>query len=90
VRITIREARVCARELRAGQDRVDGGAPAWRISEPALHWCKLYQDGSLSAVSAGEEEVPASELSNALKQVGELQRLLGKRTMEMRFCATRA
>ncbi|MDH6147271.1 transposase-like protein [Paraburkholderia sp. WSM4179] len=32
-----------------------------------FHWRKLYQDGSLSAVSAGEEVVPASELSDALK-----------------------
>ncbi|MCY1339702.1 Transposase [compost metagenome] len=47
-----------------------------------FHWRKLYQDGSLSAVSAGEEVVPASELSDALKQVRELQRLLGKKTME--------
>ena len=30
---------------------------------------KLYQDGSLSALSADEEVVPASELSDALKQI---------------------
>ena len=36
----------------------------------------------MSAVSAGEEVVPASELSDALKQIRELQRLLGKKTME--------
>jgi transposase len=48
-----------------------------------FHWRKLYHDGSLSAVSAGEEVVPASELSDALKQVRELQRLLGKKTMEV-------
>ncbi len=47
-----------------------------------FHWRKLYQGGSLSAVSAGEEVVPASELSDALKQIRELQRLLGKKTME--------
>jgi transposase len=47
-----------------------------------FHWRKLHQDGSLSAVSAGEEVVPASELSDALKQIKELQRLLGKKTME--------
>jgi transposase len=47
-----------------------------------FHWRKLYQNGSLSAVSAGEEVVPASELSDALKQIRELQRLLGKKTME--------
>ncbi|WP_373460053.1 IS3 family transposase [Pseudomonas lini] len=45
-------------------------------------WRKLYQDGSLSAVSAGEVVVPASELSDALKQIRELQRMLGKKTME--------
>ncbi len=38
--------------------------------------------GSLSAVSAGEAVVPASELSDALKQIRELQRMLGKKTME--------
>nr|WP_230376279.1 IS3 family transposase [Pseudomonas fulva] len=45
-------------------------------------WRKLYQDGSLSAVSAGEAVVPASELNDALKQIRELQRMLGKKTME--------
>lgn len=45
-----------------------------------FHWRKLYQNGSLSAVSAGEEVVP--ELTDALKQIKELQRLLGKKTME--------
>lgn len=47
-----------------------------------FHWRKLYQDGSLSAVSAGEEVVPASELAEALKLVRELRRMLGKKTME--------
>ena len=47
-----------------------------------FHWRKLHQDGSLSAVSAGEAVVPASELAEALKQIRELQRLLGKKTME--------
>jgi transposase len=46
-----------------------------------FHWRKLYQNGSLSAVSAGGEVVPASELTDALKQIKELQRLLGKKTM---------
>lgn len=48
-----------------------------------FHWRKLYQDGSLSAVSAGEAVVPASELAEAAKQIRELQRLLGKKTMEV-------
>lgn len=47
-----------------------------------FHRRKLYQDGSLSAFSAGEAVVPASELADALKQIRELQRMLGKKTME--------
>jgi transposase len=46
-------------------------------------WRKLYQDGSLSAVSAGEHVVPASDLVEAMKQIRELQRLPGKKTMEV-------
>jgi transposase len=53
--------------------------------QPSLlfKWKKQYQEGSLTAVAAGEEVVPASELTAALKQVRELQRLLGKKTMEV-------
>jgi transposase len=46
-------------------------------------WRKLYQDGSLSAVSAGEQVVPASDLVESMKQIRELQRLLGKKTVEV-------
>ncbi|EPD6777329.1 MULTISPECIES: IS3 family transposase [Salmonella] len=45
-------------------------------------WRKQYEDGSLTAVASGEEVVPASELAAANKQIRELQRLLGKKTME--------
>lgn len=41
-------------------------------------WRKQYQEGSLTAVAAGEQVVPAS----AMKQIKELQCLLGKKTME--------
>lgn len=47
-----------------------------------FHWRKLYQDGSLSAVKAGEELVPASQLADALRQIRELQRMLDKKTIE--------
>ncbi|WP_284631044.1 IS3 family transposase [Escherichia coli] len=45
-------------------------------------WRKQYQEGSLTAVAAGEQVVPASEPAAAMKQIKELQRLLGKKTME--------
>jgi len=45
-------------------------------------WRKQYQEGGLTAVTAGEQVVPASELASAIKQIKELQRLHGKKTME--------
>ena len=35
-------------------------------------WRKQYQEGSLTAVTAGEQVVPASELAAAMKQIKEL------------------
>ncbi|MEF8084334.1 transposase, partial [Escherichia coli] len=35
-------------------------------------WRKQYQEGSLTAVAAGEQVVPASELAAAMKQIKEL------------------
>jgi len=46
-------------------------------------WRKQYQEGSLTAVQAGETVVPASQLAQALKEIKELQRMLGKKTMEV-------
>lgn len=45
-------------------------------------WRKQYQEGSLTAVAAREQVVPVSELTAAMKQIKELQRLLDKKTME--------
>ena len=47
-----------------------------------FRWRRLYAAGALSTVSAGEEVVPASEYRALQHQVRELQRLLGKRTLE--------
>ncbi|WP_418291960.1 IS3 family transposase [Methylobacterium durans] len=45
-------------------------------------WRRLMARGALTAAGAGEEVVPASELRAALQQIRELQRLLGKKTLE--------
>jgi transposase len=45
-------------------------------------WRRLYTSGALSAVGAGEEVVPASDYRSLQQQVRELQRLLGKKTLE--------
>ncbi|HHX0887756.1 TPA: IS3 family transposase [Pseudomonas aeruginosa] len=48
-----------------------------------FRWRKLHREGSLAAVQAGEEVVPASQFAAALKEIQALQRLLGKKTMEV-------
>ena len=45
-------------------------------------WRRLVARGAFAAASAGEEVVPASKLGAAQQQIRELQRLLGKKTLE--------
>ena len=45
-------------------------------------WRKLEREGGLTAVSAGESVVPASELAAAHAQITQPQRMLGKKTTE--------
>ena len=45
-------------------------------------WRKLASQGALTATAAQEDVVPASEYRSLQNQVKELQRLLGKKTME--------
>jgi transposase len=47
-----------------------------------FNWRKLDREGALTAVGAGESVVPASDLAAARAQISQLQRLLGKKTME--------
>ena len=47
-----------------------------------FRWRKLSSQGALEAVGADESVVPASEYKSLQLQVRELQRLLGKKTLE--------
>jgi transposase len=47
-----------------------------------FNWRKLEREGALVAVHAGESVVPASELAAVPAQIAQLQRMLGKKTME--------
>jgi transposase-like protein len=47
-----------------------------------FQWRKLDRQGALTAVSAGEAVVPASELVAARAEIAKLQRVLGKKTLE--------
>jgi transposase-like protein len=44
-----------------------------------FNWRRLEPQGALTAVSAAEEVVPASELAAARAEIAKLQRILGKR-----------
>jgi transposase len=46
-------------------------------------WRRLIHEGALLAARSEEPLVPLSEVKNLQKQVRELQRLLGKKTMEV-------
>jgi transposase len=50
-------------------------------------WRRQMAQGALTAASAGGEVVPASEYRVLEAQARELQRLLGKKTMEKRAAA---
>ena len=47
-----------------------------------FHWRRLIRQGSISAVRADEEVVPVSEVKQLRARLRELERLLGKKTME--------
>jgi transposase len=46
------------------------------------HWKRRYESGAATAVKANEDVVPASELQAALARIRELERALGRKTME--------
>jgi transposase len=47
-----------------------------------FHWRKLMREGALVAVGADEQVVPLSEVKKLKAKVRELERLLGRKTME--------
>jgi transposase len=48
-----------------------------------FRWRKLVQEGAFTAIRAGEEVAPLSEMKELRAHVRELERLLGKKTMEV-------
>ncbi|GHM54135.1 hypothetical protein ECZU51_28050 [Escherichia coli] len=58
--------------------------PGNTVWQPASYFSGASNtEGNLTAVAAGEQVVPASELAAAMKQIKELQRLLGKKRWKM-------
>jgi transposase len=48
-----------------------------------FRWRRLAEEGALSAVGSEEGVVPASEVRDLKKHIRELERLLGRKTMEV-------
>ncbi len=46
-------------------------------------WHRLMHEGALSAIKAGEPVVPASEAKELRSRIRELERVLGRKTMEV-------
>lgn len=55
-----------------------------QISRPLLaRWKHLIASGGEMAVAANEDVVPASELKAALQRIRELERIIGKQTVDL-------
>ena len=46
-------------------------------------WRRQFEEGALTALGAGEDVVPASEAKRLKAEIRELQRMLGKKTMQV-------
>lgn len=77
------EKRAMVEEAELPGNSVSAVARKYNVHPNQLfHWRRLVYEGALSAVKAGEEVVPASEVKALKTQIRELERLLGKKTME--------
>ena len=77
------EKRAMVEEAERPGNSVSAVARKYNVHPNQLfHWRRLIYEGALSAVKAGEEVVPASEVKALKARIRELERLLGKKTME--------
>ena len=70
----------------------EAAAPGSSVSEAArrygvspslvFRWRRLQDEGSLASLEAGEQVVPQSEVKQLKAQIRELERLLGRKTLE--------
>jgi transposase len=82
-RYTAEEKRRLLEETQAPGASVSSVARRYGISPSLLfRWRRLNDEGGLQGLGAEEAVVPESEAKQLRAQVRELQRLLGKKTME--------
>ena len=77
------EKRAMVEEAERPGNSVSAVARKYNVHPNQLfHWRRLISEGALSAVKSGEEVIPASEVKALKARIRELERLLGKKTME--------
>ena len=82
-RWTPEEKRALLEEAEHPDSSVSAVARKYGINPNQMfHWRKLMREGALVAVGADDHVVPASEVKRLKAQIRELERLLGKKTME--------
>ena len=82
-RWTPEEKRALLEEAEHPDSSVSAVARKYGINPNQMfHWRKLMREGALVAVGADDHVVPASEVKQLKAQIRELERLLGKKTME--------
>jgi len=80
---TLEEKRRLVEEARAPGSGVSAVARKYGVSASQLfRWRRLAEEGALEAMGADEAVVPESEVKQLRNQIRELQRLLGKKTLE--------
>jgi transposase len=82
-RHSVEEKRRLVEEATSPGNSVSMVARKYGVSASQLfRWRRLAEEGALEAMSADEAVVPESEVKQLRNQIRELQRLLGKKTLE--------
>jgi transposase len=82
-RFSAEEKRALVEEVEQSGSSISAVARKYGINPNQLfRWRKLMREGALSAVGADESVVPASEVKELHVRICELERLLGRKTLE--------
>jgi transposase len=83
-RFSAQEKRTLVEESAQPGNSVSATARRYGISPSLLfRWKRLMEQGSMSSLGAEEPVVPESEVKQLRVRIRELERLLGKKTMEV-------
>ena len=83
-RWSLAEKRSIVQESSEPGQSVSAVARKYGIAPSQLfYWRRIMESGALTAVGASEDVVPASEVKQLKNQIRQLERLLGKKTVQI-------